>query len=123
MIQCTTQFLNQKKHIKIEDKKLFHEFHFTQQFLRNNSNILVTKADKGNEVVIMERLDYQNKMDLLLNDTGTYKKLDKNHINKIKDKCKEIVKKCKMKEYILEQTFRSLNITDCNLPRAYGLHC
>ena len=81
----------------------------------------MTKADKGNKVVIMERLDYQNKMDLLLNDTGTYQKLDKNPFNKIKDKCKEIVKRWKMKEYISEQTFRSLNITDCNLPRAYGL--
>ena len=53
---------------------------------------LKLNADKGNKVVIMERLHYQNKMDLLLNDIATYKKLDKNPINKIKDKCTKLLK-------------------------------
>ena len=39
-------------------------------------------------------------MDLLSNDIGTYKKLEKNAINKIKDNCEEIVKRWKMKKYI-----------------------
>ena len=45
------------------------------QELKRNNDILITKADKGNKVVIMDENTYMDKMNLLLNDESTYKKL------------------------------------------------
>ena len=45
--------------------------------LKKNNDIIVTKADKGNKIVIMNRADYIDKMDTIANDNA-YIKLTKN---------------------------------------------
>ena len=52
----------------------------------------MTKADKGNKVVIMERLGYQNKMDILLNDIGTYKNWIRTLLIKLKISVRKLLK-------------------------------
>jgi len=42
-------------------------------FIKNNSNILFTRADKGNTTLILERKDYNKKINDMLLDTNTYK--------------------------------------------------
>jgi len=49
----------------------------------NNLNIIFTKADKGNAVVALERLEYIAKMENIFSDTNTYTVLQRNPINKL----------------------------------------
>ena len=43
--------------------------------LKNNKNIVIQKADKGNSVVILDRSIYISKMELLLNDSSKFEKI------------------------------------------------
>jgi len=42
------------------------------QFIKNNPQIIFTRADKGNTTVILERNEYINKMKNMLQDKETY---------------------------------------------------
>ena len=42
--------------------------------LRRNKNIIITSSDKGGEVVVMDKTEYEQKMNDLLNDSNTYVK-------------------------------------------------
>ena len=39
-----------------------------------NKNIVIEKSDKGNSVMIVDKADYLDKMENLLNDTGRFEK-------------------------------------------------
>ena len=45
--------------------------------LRKDQDRLVIPADKGNCTVVMDRKDYDDKVQQMLSDQGTYKVLDK----------------------------------------------
>lgn len=49
------KFLRERKHINYLDKHLFNSFTFTKKFLHDNNDILVTKADKGQITVVMDK--------------------------------------------------------------------
>lgn len=44
----------------------------TKNFLRDNPNVIFTKADKGHITVALDRDSYLNEMQILLSDTNTY---------------------------------------------------
>ena len=46
------------------------------QNLRKNKNIVIQKSDNGNSVVIVDKADCLDKIENLLNDTGTFEKID-----------------------------------------------
>ena len=46
--------------------------------LKKNREIVVTKADKGNKVVIMNKLDYVAKLDDIVGDISTYESINSN---------------------------------------------
>ena len=48
--------------------------------LANDSSVVITQADKGGGVVIMDKSDYVSKMHDLLEDTETYKKKPSGYI-------------------------------------------
>jgi len=50
----------------------------TNKFIKNNLNIIFTRADKGNITVALEKSEYLNKIEEMLNDTETYEKVNKN---------------------------------------------
>ena len=47
-------------------------------YLKNNHELLITKADKGGKTVVMDRFVYVQKMESLLDDPTTYVKIDRN---------------------------------------------
>lgn len=47
--------------------------------LRKEDSIIITKPDKGNGVVIINKLDYLNKMELLISEETKFKKLTQPH--------------------------------------------
>lgn len=91
------------------------------QFLKGNDDIVVTKADKGQVTVIMDKADYISKMKLMLSDQSTYRKIKKDPINKLSSKINSLIKSWHDSNIIDLNTYKMLNCTNGNLPRCYGL--
>ena len=71
------KFLCKNKHINHVDRFVNEGISRCNRFFRKNNDILVTKADKGQCTVILNKNDYVEKMECLLNDTTTYRKVTK----------------------------------------------
>ena len=78
------------------------------------------KADKGVAMVIMDRQDYINKANQLLNQ-DTYKVITKDPTNTIKNKLINILKNIKTKTGLGTNTYKSMYPTGCVPPKFYGL--
>jgi hypothetical protein len=59
--------------------------------LRKDETIVILPADKGKCLVVMDREEYQNKMEEKLADTTTYKRLEKDPTQEIR---KELFRLC-----------------------------
>ncbi|RLU19574.1 hypothetical protein DMN91_008131 [Ooceraea biroi] len=82
---------------------------------------MVTRADKGQVTVILNRSDYYDKMSLLLEDTTTYKKFNKDPTKRITNKISAMVKVWRDDGIIDDSTYSYLLSTNGNLPRCYGV--
>jgi len=89
--------------------------------LSDNPNLLITRADKGNSTVVLDRDVYLDKMNDLLSDENTYIRIDKDPTKKISNELKTLLARWQKNDYISINTYRSLRLSDGVLPRAYGL--
>ena len=53
--------------------------------LKNNKDIIIARADKGHCIVIMDRLEYLQKMETKLSDTTTYVEIHEDPTYKIQE--------------------------------------
>ena len=81
---------------------------------------IVLTADKGVAMVIMDRQDYINKANHLLNQS-TYKSITKDPTNSIKNKLINMLKRVKTKTGLDSNTYKSMYPTGCVPPKFYGL--
>ncbi|XP_020299356.1 uncharacterized protein LOC109863510, partial [Pseudomyrmex gracilis] len=105
----------------ILDTEILTALSATNTFLNNNKNILLTKADKGNIVVALDRSVYIDKMRSLLLDNDTYVELKRNPANKLLDSLQVLLKRWRDRDYISDSSYKHLNDSKAILPRAYGL--
>jgi len=66
----------------------------TKRFIKNNPDILFTRADKSNTVIALDKNDYILKMKTILMDSNTYTLLKRNPVNNLLFDLKEILKRC-----------------------------
>lgn len=57
---------------------------FRKRFLRDNNDIFLTKADKGNVTVVLDKPLYIEKVLSMLSDKSTYTQLKKNNLREAK---------------------------------------
>ena len=88
--------------------------------LKGDRDHIVLTADKGVAMVIMDRQDYINKANHLLNQ-NTYKSIVKDPTNSIKNKLINILKRVKTKTGLDSNTYKSMYPTGCVPPQFYGL--
>ena len=86
--------------------------------LRKNPRIHLTKADKSNAVVILDKEEYVKKLDELLSDENTYCVLRKNPTAETVQKFNSTMKRLLKGKPDLEKSFSTVNP---NLPYMYGL--
>jgi len=91
------------------------------KFLKNNQDIFVTKVDKGQVTVIMDRMAYTDQMLKILDDANTHRFVKNNPLRKITTKCDNLLKTWRDKDIIDEKTYRVLKYTNGNLSKCYGL--
>ena len=51
--------------------------------IKNHHDIIVRRADKSNIFVVMNRTDYTNKLEVILNDANKFTKINRNPINNL----------------------------------------
>ncbi|XP_067628785.1 uncharacterized protein [Eurosta solidaginis] len=103
------------------DKFVLDTLHSAKTFLKNNKDLLVLNADKGNVTVLMDKSDYEKKLQLLVNDISAYRVLKRDPTNKLQEKNNEIVEKLfKNKVIDLKEKYKLISKTS-NAPRLYGL--
>jgi len=60
--------------------------------LKDNKDLFVTKADKGQVTVIMDKRTYIEKMNKTLDDDNTYKQIKKDPLRTITNKTNNLLK-------------------------------
>ena len=62
---------------KIVVQWLGHEESIALRELKHDKDVMIVKADKGGATVVLDRPMYDDKMNVMLGDNCTYKKLEK----------------------------------------------
>ena len=89
--------------------------------LRRDESIIITKADKGNILVVMDTKDYDSKLNALLKDEKTYKQLSFDPTDSYTKKFKNELKSLKEEGNITPQLFYKFLPRVSLCPKLYGL--
>jgi len=107
-------------HMSDTDLKIMNAVTNIKKFVKDNPNILFTRADKG-AVVALNRSEYIDRMEACLSDADTYIIQKRNPINKLLRDLKFMLKRWSDCKYVSSGTYSLLNTSNAILPRAYGL--
>ena len=122
LLNTTSNFLNSSQKISAIDKFIVKNLKETKLFLQKNSELFITKADKGNVTVILNRSDYNEKMIQLLNDNSTYKKINYNPLKLMKKDTYKLLENWRVKDFLGKNvTKKDISLNNTMLPRIYGL--
>lgn len=110
----TTRIL---RRAKLPQKNLTSSEYQALKDLKSNINIIIAPADKGKATVLMDKDEYINKANDLLNDPTTYIKLLQNPNNKFKLLTTKLLKESNLST----ETIKKLTPQDPLIPRFYGL--
>ena len=89
--------------------------------LKQDNTRVVHTVDKGVAMVIMDQQDYNNKPQALLQDTNTYKVLNKDPTPQLKNKLINLLKDIKQSGGLSIQKYKQLYPTSPVPPKFYGL--
>jgi len=121
IVNSLSSNLFRSKHVRFLDAHIHKQYTKCKNFLKNNDDLLVTKADKGQVTVILDKNDYVNQMTNILKDGNTYKILRTNPLRKISNKVDSLIKSWFDNKIVDESTYKRMKCTNGNLPRCYGL--
>ena len=113
--------MNQKSILSKEEKDLSRNVQNAKRFLSNNGNIIVTKADKGNVTVLMDKKQYISEIEKIFGDTKVYKRIDSSKIPITHNQLNKMVSKWHDMGIIDKQTTLHLKSNNGIEGRAYGL--
>ena len=88
--------------------------------LREDRNIVILPADKGNATVILDQVDYAAKMELLLEDKA-YRKVQRNPTSRVEAMVSTALKECECKGHITSKKRLTLAHQFSSPPQIYGL--
>ena len=77
--------------------------------LRNNNNILIIKPDKGNGVVIVDRIYYMSSMYEVVNDTSNFLKLRSDPTIYRENKLQRFLRSLNNKDFFTKDVYDNIN--------------
>ena len=95
--------------------------HGTLKKLKNNKDIVITKPDKGNGVVIMDRKSYIEKMLNILSDPSKFRKLDVDPTLKREGQLQRFLRTLKGSKFINSSDYEKIYPKGSKCARMYGL--
>ncbi|XP_057324832.1 uncharacterized protein LOC130667337 [Microplitis mediator] len=104
-----------------QSTRITTDFKTTKYFLKEHSDLIITRSDKDGNTVIMYEEEYLKEMYKLLEDKDTYLHLNKDPTSKYEKMANDLVAKLKRNLIIsegLEKEFKSYNSVS---PKLYGL--
>ena len=93
--------------------KLLHVYYVnipSYETLEKNKDIVITKPDKGNGVVILDRKLYNNTIEEIISDTSKFEKLNEDPTLKREASLQRFLRKLKQKTFLMK-----LNMISCIL--------
>ncbi|CAF0802896.1 unnamed protein product [Adineta steineri] len=110
------RYLKQQHFIHTEQKQYY-------QLLKqlNDKSIVVTRPDKGRGIVLLDRNDYNSKMNEILSDTTKFKSLPDDPTITRENKLIRLLLRLKAQGYISEEFCKMARPTGSNPGRLYGL--
>ncbi|XP_073231504.1 uncharacterized protein [Porites lutea] len=88
---------------------------------KNDNNIVILPADKGRVTVVMDKTDYFDKMDALVNDKQTYEELKRDPTPALQRKLNSKILTLKKTDAIDTQRYYRLRCSVPQPPKLYGL--
>lgn len=122
-VNILTNFNNRKNHQKFlsEDEiKTRNKLAQTKKFLKDNPDLLITRADKGNITVITTKIDYVNKINDLLQDKNTYE-ITTDSSTKIQNVANKMITLWENEGRINAKTGKDLRTYNGTIAKLYGL--
>ena len=89
--------------------------------LKNDHDLVVLPADKGNAAVIMDTLKYEDKMTNFLSDESTYRLLEKDPTPSLQCKMNATLLQLKKDRKIPTTKYNTLRCSSGRIPSIYGL--
>ena len=89
--------------------------------LKTDENIVILPADKGRVTVVMDKTDYYDKMDTLVNDKQTYEELTRDPTPTLQRKLNSKLLDLKKTDVIDIQRYNRLRCRVPQPPKLYGL--
>ena len=111
-----SSFVNNYKPSKNTLKK-----HNILKKLRQNKDIVITRPDKGNGVVILNRKDYNDMMYEILSDITKFKQIDKDLTISRESKLQRALLSLKKKGFFSKIEYEKVYPSGSSVARAYGL--
>ena len=93
----------------------------TKKFLKDNSHLIITRSDKRNVTVAMDRASYVEKSYVLLDDADTYEIIVRDPTTSVENSCNKLIKQLQTKEYISPDIAKKLTTYIDVCPKYYGL--
>ena len=94
----------------------------TLKTLKEDNNIIITRPDKGRRVVLMNKVEYDNKMGNIVNDSSKFRLLNvdiSSHVLKLEDKLNRLLRS--IKDIIGEGFYNDLHVSGSKPGTLYGL--
>ena len=90
--------------------------------MKNENNLVIQKADKGNTIVILDKDSYLKSVETLLKDSSKFKNIPKdlNYIISSEKRVTDLLKKFKNKNVISEETYNKLRPVGSKPGTLYG---
>ena len=89
--------------------------------LKADKDCMVLTTDKGVALVVMDRCDYIRKAKELLDETNTYRTIQLDPTNKLKNNLINILRKIKANTGMQENIYRTMYPTGASSPKFYWL--
>ena len=99
--------------------RMLHQ-HRVLRNLRENKDIVITKPDKGNGFVILDRKLYDNAIQEIISDTSKFQKLNEDPILKREPSLQRFLHKLKQKYFFNEIEYGKLYPSGSAPARIYG---
>ena len=103
-----------RPNISLEELKALQE-------LKRDQELSILPADKGRCTVVLDRSEYENKIQKLLEDKKTYELLKKDPTTTVKNKLLNIMKKWKKEGTLSQELYKQIYPTSDLAPKFYGL--
>jgi len=89
--------------------------------LHNNKEIVIKKGDKGAGIVILDKNDYESKINIMLSDVNTYTNLTTDTTQTIKQNTDLLITTLLNQEYINSKQLKNLTDYTAKCPLFYGV--